>query len=109
MGNSLSPSHQDPSLPQHRAACLAQDISNLLFDSANSTPSQVGLDIDLAGSKSTREAELRLDPFNAVGRVDVLDKSYLVAGSGALASNDGGGSEEVFPDLFLCQRCIRAG
>ena len=103
MGNSLSPSHEDPNLPQHPAACLAEDISNLLFGRANSTPSQVGLDIDLAGSKGARETKLRADPFNTVSRVDVLDKGYLVAGGGALASNDGGGSKEVFPDLLLRQ------
>lgn len=40
-----------------------------------------------------------LDALDAVGGVDVLDHGDLVAGSGALARDDGGVGEEELPDL----------
>lgn len=46
------------------------------------------------------KAELALDPLNAVSRVDILDQGKLPAGSTALAGGDGGGCQEVFPDLY---------
>lgn len=50
----------------------------------------------LAGSG---EAVLRVDTLNTVGGVDVLDEGDLPAGSTTLAGSDGGGSQEVFPNL----------
>lgn len=47
---------------------------------------------------STRETELGLDSLDTVGGVDVLDESELPAGCAALAGDDCGVGEEVFPD-----------
>lgn len=52
-----------------------------------------------SGLASTGEGELGVDALNAVSGVDVLDEGELPAGSRALAGDDGGGSQEVFPDL----------
>lgn len=51
------------------------------------------------GLASTSETVLGGDALNAVGRVDVLDQGELPAGGTALAGGDGGGSQEVLPDL----------
>lgn len=45
------------------------------------------------------KAELGLDAFNTVSRVDVLDEGELPAGGTTLAGSDGGGGQEVFPNL----------
>jgi hypothetical protein len=68
---------------------LAKDIGSFLPDSTNSTSSQICLDVDLASGKSSGETKLRRDPFDTMCRVNILDESYLVAGGGALACNDG--------------------
>jgi len=47
------------------------------------------------------QTELRRDAFDAVGGIDVLNEGDLVAGSGALAGDDGRVGEEEFPYLFL--------
>lgn len=51
------------------------------------------------GLTGTGETELGLDALNTVGRVDVLDKGELPAGSTTLARGDGRSSQEVFPNL----------
>lgn len=51
---------------------------------------------------SAGETELGLNALNTVGGVDVLDKGELPAGSTTLARGDGGGGEEIFPDLEIC-------
>lgn len=50
---------------------------------------------------STGETVLSVNALNAVGRVDVLDQGKLPAGGTALAGSDGGGSQEVLPDLQI--------
>lgn len=54
------------------------------------------VDGSLTGSGET---VLRVDALNTVSGVDVLDEGELPAGSTTLARGDGGGGEEVFPDL----------
>lgn len=54
------------------------------------------------GLAGTGKTELGVDAINTVGRVDVLDQSKLPAGSTTLARSDGGGSQEVFPNLKKC-------
>ena len=48
---------------------------------------------------SCSETELAVNTLDTVGRVDVLDKCELPAGSTTLAGGDGRGSQEVLPDL----------
>lgn len=55
-----------------------------------------GVDGSLA---SSGKAVLGVDTLNTVGGVDVLDEGNLPAGSTTLAGSDGGGSQEVLPDL----------
>lgn len=55
-----------------------------------------GVDSCLA---SCSETELAVNTLDTVGRVDVLDKGELPAGSTTLAGGDGRGSQEVLPDL----------
>ena len=50
----------------------------------------------LAGPSQT---ELGVNALNPVGRVDVLDKGNLEAGSSTLAGSDSRVSQEIFPDL----------
>jgi hypothetical protein len=40
-----------------------------------------------------------VNALDAVSGVQVLDEGNLIAGSGALARNDGGVSKEEFPNL----------
>jgi hypothetical protein len=55
----------------------------------------------LADLKSPGQRELSVNPLDAVSGVQVLDECDLIAGSGALARNDGGVSKEEFPDLNI--------
>jgi len=59
----------------------------------------VDLNIDFAGSESTRESELTGDTFDTVGRVEVLDQADLITSCSSLTGDDGGVSKEEFPDL----------
>lgn len=51
------------------------------------------------GLASSGETELGGDALDTVSRVDVLDQSELPASGTTLAGGDGGGSQEVLPDL----------
>lgn len=42
-----------------------------------------------------------VDAVDAVGRVDVLDQSHLVAGGSSLTGGNGGVSKEELPDLMI--------
>ena len=42
-----------------------------------------------------------MDALDAVSGVQILNEGDLIAGSGALARNDGGVSKEEFPDLNI--------
>ena len=55
----------------------------------------------LAGLKSPGQSELSVNALDAVCGIQVLDEGDLIAGSGALARNDGGVSKEEFPDLNI--------
>jgi hypothetical protein len=98
----ISPAKIISTIAYSPSGSSAQGSANLLLYSANSALRKVRLDIDFAGVESTREAKLRRNAFNTVGRVDVLDEGDLVAGSGSLTGDDRGVGKEVFPDLKRC-------
>lgn len=50
--------------------------------------------------KSTRETKLRLNSFDTVRGVEVLDHQDLEAGGAALARGDDGPGKEELPDLY---------
>lgn len=58
-------------------------------------------DIVNSGLTGSAQTVLRVDALHTVRRVDVLDQGDLEARSTALTGSDGGGSEEVFPDLEI--------
>lgn len=61
----------------------------------------LGGELGLRGSKSGRQAVLRVDTVNAVDGVEVLDAGNLEAGCATLAGGNRGVGKEVFPDLVL--------
>lgn len=62
--------------------------------------------LGLGSLESAGQAVLAGDTLNTVGGVDVLDQRDLEASRATLARGDGGGGQEVLPDLFVrnCQR-----
>lgn len=58
-----------------------------------------GLQVSPGLLQRSLETELGVDALDAVGRVNVLHKDNLVAGSGALARGNGGPGKEKEPDL----------
>jgi hypothetical protein len=52
-----------------------------------------------SGPKRPSDAKLTRHPFQAVGRIDVLDQNNLIASSAALAGNNRSPREEYLPDL----------
>lgn len=74
-------------------------VENLqvLLDDVSAGQSAVGT--VNGGLASSGETELSGNTLDTVSRIDVLDQSELPAGSTTLAGSDGGGSQEVLPDL----------
>lgn len=62
---------------------------------------QPGLALLLASSEGTGQSELRGNPVDAMGRVQILNHHHLVAGGEPLAGSDDGPGEEEFPDLII--------
>jgi len=63
-----------------------------------------GSQVDLGGNGSlfgTVNGMLRGNTLNTVKRVEVLVQDNLVAGSAALAGNDGGVGKEELPNLMV--------
>ena len=56
--------------------------------------------------EGARQVVLRIDAVDAVCGVEVLDERDLEASSGTLARSNGGGGEEVLPDLSHNQHTI---
>jgi len=78
-------------------------IAHFLFQSPSHVLRSVGSHINLRRGKCTSKAELCRYTLDAMGGVDVLDESDLVASGRALAGDDGGVCEEVLPDLLYGQ------
>lgn len=76
--------------------CLVQVLRGL----AHVVLSSPGLQVSSAALKSVGQGKLGRDTLNSVSRVDVLDEGNLEAGGTALSGDDGGVSQEVFPDLY---------
>ena len=83
----------------------SQGILDLLSKPTGKGLRPIDRNIDVRSRDCTCKAELVWHTLDAMRRVDVLDKSDLVAGSTALPRDDSRVSEEILPYLHSLSIC----